>query len=168
MATRIVLRNRVAMIGRGPDQHARMSESARAAGALPMNRARDTVINTQAIPPDSPESPFRDGHAWRCPDDQLTYRVVQSIDISAGWGTAAFWMTRYGVTFLFVREWVERGWLDAAIEQGTPTKRYRCRDERRIYEALWVLHDTKNSLKPGVKSSMRAALSRLKPLFEAP
>jgi hypothetical protein len=168
MSTRIISQNRTIFA------NARVrSYSTIASAAVPTDKrkSKDAGINvnknTQTIPVWSPESPFRDGYAWRCPDDQVNYRIVKKINIQEGWGTAAFWMERYGVTtFNYVREWVERGWLDAALQEGSPTKRYRCRDERKIYEAMCILHAKKNSIGPGEKTIMRFALAKLKPLFD--
>lgn len=162
MTTRIIVANRV-VGGSGLNGRARSASQVHA-------RLPGDIVDTAPIPPDSPESPFRAGFAYHDPDDDLVYRIVMHLDIQGqGWGTAAFWMARYGVTtFSFIREWVARGWLDAAMEQHAPTKRFRCRDERQIYNALKKLHDTKNSIGPGEKSKIRHALLKLKPLFEAP
>ncbi len=68
----------------------------------------------------------------------ITFRVVRRLDLREGWGTAGFWMERYKVPWEAVAEWVRRGWLDAAVEMGSPTRRYRLRDEQRVLAWLGV------------------------------
>lgn len=172
MTTKLIFRNRV-VLSTGP-RNAR-PQSVLAYEQLPIQRSKKSfleraemnLIDTSPIPETSPESPFRAGIPYRDPSTGLTYRIVRALDMSEGWGTADFWMQRYGVVdFRFVQEWVERGWLDAAMVRGSPTKRYRCRDERKIYAKMWDLWKTKNSLGPGEKERIRKALIKLKPLFE--
>lgn len=106
---------------------------------MPVGRTKTgEVVSPAPIPADSPDSPFRAGVPYTDPEDKITYRVVAKLDLREGWGTAAFWMARYHVTWDVLVEWVERGWLDAAMEQGSPTKRFRCRDEGRLLAYLDV------------------------------
>lgn len=76
--------------------------------------------------------PFEDGELG------ITFRVVRKLDLREGWGTAGFWMARYRAPWEAVAEWVRRGWLDAAVEAGSPTRRYRLRDEAKVLAWLGV------------------------------
>lgn len=136
-------------------------------------------IDTAPIADGSADSPFRAGFAYRDPDDDIIYRMVITLDVQGeGWGTVNFWIDRYGLdasekdlrvepgyAMKFIREWCARGWMDAAMEERVPVKRYRVRDERKIYKQLWDLYNQKNSLGPGTKTKIRHALKKLAPLF---
>lgn len=98
----------------------------------PADTNPDGSIGAYVIPPDAPQSPFRAGVPYFDADDNIHYRVVRALDPKEGWATAGFWMARWGCTFKELCYFVERGWLDAALEEKSPTKRYRCRDERPI------------------------------------
>jgi hypothetical protein len=89
-------------------------------------------VSPYAIPADSPRSPLRVGVPYHDATDGLTYRVVRYLDPKEGWGTLDYWLHRYGVRYPTILEWVRQGFLDAAMEEGSPTKRYRCRDEARV------------------------------------
>lgn len=112
----------------------RWGENRPVAPAVPRNRAGE-AISLDPIPPTSPDSPFREGTAYHCPDDDLTYRVLSHINVSEGWGTSSFWCKRWRCTFKQLLDIGRRGWLDAAID-GALTKRYRCRDEHRCLDWL--------------------------------
>lgn len=95
-------------------------------------------VDLTPIPPDSPERPFREGQAYQCPDDGVVYRVVSRgrLTGAGGWGAVDFWLDRYACSFADLRDLAERGLLDAAMEAGSPTKKFRCRDERRVADFL--------------------------------
>lgn len=127
MATRVVYQGRV--LFRSPDW--------RPFKPMPSERGPDgEPVDTRPVAGDG--RPREVGVAYTCPDDGLTYRIVQRLDLSEGWGTAAFWQARYQVPWPTIAGWVERGWFDAAMEAGSPTKRFRCRDERRILAELEI------------------------------
>lgn len=181
MATRMIVNGRIFMLDRKsamapkyPTEHDRAlaqmpTRVTRARTAEGKTERREEILDTTAIPPHV-ERPRLMQH----PDDGLTYRVVRKLRIQEeGWATAHFWMERYGLTnfagdkgYQFIREWVHRGWLEAAMEEGSPTKRFRCLDEHLIYEQMWNMWRAKHSLGPGEKERIRKALLRLKPLFE--
>lgn len=117
-----------------------------------------TPVSSQPIAPDSPASPFRQGVPYRDKDDGLVYRIVDKINVAEGWGTAAFWIARYSCTWKELIIFVEKGWLDAAIEAGSPTKRYRCRDEQKILG--WMSERRANSKLPSKKPSRKARPGR--------
>jgi hypothetical protein len=94
------------------------------------------ILDLSPIPPDSPDSPMRAGVAYRDPDTGMVLRIVERLRIEEGWGTSRFWCDRYCVPFSALLEWVELGLMDAAMERGSPTKRFRCRDETRILD--WI------------------------------
>lgn len=83
------------------------------------------------IPVESVESTFRHGVPYPA-SDGVTYNVVQYLDPRQGWGTAEHWLKRYPVSHATLLKWVHLGILDAAMESGSPTKRYRVRDEARV------------------------------------
>lgn len=144
------------VISRGRQIYA--SRDYRPPRSTPLDLNKDgEPINTHAIPAHSPESPFRAGVPYIDPEDEfkLVYRIVQKLDLAEGWGTADFWMRRYHVEFKTLAEWVARGWMDAAIEQGSPTKRYRCRDESKLLTYLDVNPDRNLSRKPSKKPSKK-------------
>lgn len=177
MTTKAVINGRVAYSnGRIPK-----SDSVAAGEAFPFRveqvspiKTKKVAVDTNPIPGDHPHSPFREGTAMR-DEDGVIYRVVRELKPEDGWGTAEFWTKRWGISspndpqaaWKFMRDWIARGWLDAAMQAGSPTKRYRCRDERRIYRRLWELHnESHNGISKGDKTRLRYALLRLKPLFE--
>jgi hypothetical protein len=129
----------------------------------PMPRSLDrggNPIDQAPIPMDSAGSPQRQGIPYRDPEDGLVYRIIDRLNIQEGWGTAGFWMKRYTVAWDVIVLWVERGWLEAAMERGSPTKRYRCRDERKLLEYLGVHPDLVHSTKKPKKSSKKPSPSR--------
>lgn len=99
-------------------------------------KRRPEYFDASPVPPESPESPFREGVAWTDPQDGITYRVVAPgrLKPEEGWGAAEFWMARYGCLYEDLRRLVERGLLDAALEGKTVTKRFRCRDEDEVHK----------------------------------
>ncbi len=96
------------------------------------------VLDTSPIPPSSPDSPFRVGEPYADPHDQIVYRVVGPgrCPPSEGWGTMHFWTARWDCYFSDLVKLVQMGWLDAAMEQGSATKRFRCREEQRCVDWL--------------------------------
>lgn len=105
--------------------------------ALAANTRRDELpCDGTPIPPDSPDSPFRAGEPYWDDAEDVVYRVVSQINVAEGWGTAAFWMKRWGCYYVDLLAFVRKGWLDAAIEEGSAVKRYRCRDEVRCRAEL--------------------------------
>lgn len=95
-------------------------------------------IEDDRISPHDPRSPFRAGYPFWDRGDDVTYRVVGGgcLSLADGWGTAEFWMKRWKVDLRDVLDLARRGILDAAFEESTPTKRYRCRDERAALDEL--------------------------------
>lgn len=87
---------------------------------------------------DPASKPFRAGSPYYDADDGIEYRAVgpAAIDLQQGWRTAGFWLDRWNTDWTALRRMVDFGWLDAAIEVGGATKRFRCRDERRVLEWL--------------------------------
>lgn len=101
--------------------------------ALAANERRDGLpCDGTPIPPDSPDSPYRAGEPYFDDAEDVVYRIVSHINVAEGWGTAAFWMKRWSCYYTDLLILVRRGWLDAAIEEGSAVKRYRCRDESRV------------------------------------
>jgi len=99
---------------------------------------RPHEVPHETIDPESYHAPFRDGEGWTDPDDDITYRIVRKglLDPAQGWGTIDFWLERYNCQVNALHAMCERGMLDAAIEEGSVVKRFRCRDETRVLEFL--------------------------------
>jgi hypothetical protein len=118
--------------------HVRAGESA----ALAANTRRDNLpCDGTPIPADSPDSPFRAGEPYHDEAEDVVYRIVSRINVAEGWGTASFWMQRWHCYYVDLLGFVRKGWLDAAIEEGSAVKRFRCRDELRVRAELDpVLH----------------------------
>ena len=91
--------------------------------------------------------PYRSGTAYYDQAEGLEYRAVRigALDPRQGWRTADFWLARWQTDWPTLVTLVQRGWLDAAIEEQSATKRFRCRDEARVIAALAV--DTKLRVK---------------------
>ncbi len=95
---------------------------------------------SQHVPAHHPQSPFRLGSAFEDPEDGITYRVVSPgiLDPAQGWAPLAFWVKRWGVVASSVHLLAAIGLVDAAVELGSPTRRFRVRDESK---ARRYLHD---------------------------
>jgi len=113
--------------------HVRAGESK--AGAANLRRDGQPCDGTP-IPADSPDSPFRAGEPYEDEAEDVVYRVVSRLNIAEGWGTAAFWVRRWSCSYVDLLSYVRMGWVDAAIEEGSSVKRFRCRDELRVRAAL--------------------------------
>jgi len=111
------------------------SEFTRAGDARPLatnERNDNNPSDGTPIEPDSPDSPFRVGTPYHDVHEDVWYRVVARLNIAEGWGTAGFWIARWGCFYGDVLKLVRMGWLDAALEHGSAVKRFRCRDEIRV------------------------------------
>lgn len=106
-------------------------------GVRSFNKAGEPIDDTPIVM-DDVSMRNNKGVPYRDPDDGIVYRIVHRLDLREGWGTSAFWLARFHVTWDVLVEWIERGWFDAAMEQGSPTKRFRCRDERKVLEYLEI------------------------------
>lgn len=126
--------------------------------SVPRNRVGDVALSAAAIGPEDAMSPFRAGVPWFDELDDVTYRVVVRLNPLDGWASSEFWQRRWGMPHRSVCEMSSAGWLDAAMEEGTAAKRYRCRDEHGLkLSPAW-----KRASKQG--SLMRAAAKqRFKP-----
>lgn len=111
-------------------------------------RRRDgSIIDDERVDPLSADSPFRAGSPFYDQADELEYRAVRqgALNPVEGWRTADFWIARWKTDWPTMRTLVQRGWLDAAIEEQSAVKRFRCRDEHRVIAALAT--DTKLRVK---------------------
>lgn len=93
-------------------------------------------IDTSPIPPDHPDSPLRIGIPWTDPDTGVTYQVAKYLDPLQGWAPAEWWMKRHAVTHQTIVRWALMGYLHSGMEPGSPTKRYRCPNEDRLFDYL--------------------------------
>ncbi len=132
MPARIVIKGR--SVWGSPELRQRERARARQHQSLPLGRKgtphEGQVLSPAGVPADSPASPYRAGIAFECPEDRVTYRIVLRLDPREGWATSDFWQERWRCRHVDVLRLVERGLLDAAMEQGSQVRRYRCRDER--------------------------------------
>lgn len=107
-----------------------------ATDSLPRNKAGE-IIDVR-VDPGSPDSPFRAGAPFYDKADEITYRVVRVGGTAPldGWRSADFWIKRWELDWPRLRILVEKGWLDAAMEEGSAVRRFRCRDEHRVL--AWI------------------------------
>lgn len=68
-------------------------------------------------------------------EEGIAYRIVVRLDATDGWAPTSFWQSRWDVDHKAICSFVERGWLDAAIEVSSQVRRYRCRDEGLVFES---------------------------------
>ena len=128
MASRVILRGQTVWVSR--DYRKPLDRTPR--------RADGTIIDDERVLPGSPDSPFRAGVPYYDADDEVEYRAVRAraLDPREGWRTAEFWIDRWKTDWRGLKTLVEKGWLDAAIEEGSATKRFRCRDQARVLSWL--------------------------------
>ena len=87
---------------------------------------RDKVM---AVVPEPAERVREVGKPFYDEDDDLNYRVVEWLDPRAGWLLGEQVMKRYNIGFGTVLKLARMGIIDPAMERGSPTKRYRVRDD---------------------------------------
>lgn len=145
MATKLIINGRVRMRSFQPGETLRtqnpipalddgqLERQAEALGLPPPKRAPALV----------PALPKEDNVPWYDPHDRVTYRVVDAMPASEGWGTLGFWMRRWGLPAEQVLRLARNRHLDAATEKNSAVKRYRCPDESRT---LRVIHELKRTL----------------------
>lgn len=129
MPARIVIRNSI---------YASSTNWPRKHDSTPRNRAGE-IIEDPLIRPDSPDKPFRAGEPYYDKADDLIYRIVRvgALGPLEGWRSASFWMERWELLmWADLKVLIEKGWLDAAIEEGSAARKFRCRDEQRVL--AWI------------------------------
>jgi len=154
MPSRIVIRNKT-WLDRGYSQAVEPIRQAERAAPFKTVRSRgddgrlhvekQLVDVASAIPPDSAESPFRAGVAVRDEVEGIVYRVVAFgvLNPQDRWFSTRFWQDRWGISHKGVCALVERGWLDAAMEEGSEVRKYRCRDEGKVKKFVGKLQARK-------------------------
>ena len=100
-------------------------------GGRDRNGAR---IDPVPIADSNRRAPWRAGVPIFDRQDQLEYRCVGRgvLNPLEGWATAGFWQKRWGISRAALLELARRGWIDAAAEEGSAIRRFRCRDERMV------------------------------------
>ncbi len=122
MSTRLIVRGRTAWASRDYWQEERQ----RLVDARVHRAEKRLAEDLEEHPPEPAQrSPQLPGIPWTCPVDGVTYRKVHKLTAAEGWVTAAIVMGWYGVSHEQVIKWVRRGIIDAAVEEYSPTKRYR-------------------------------------------
>lgn len=134
MTSRIIHRNRIIWQNiEGWEELARARRrKCRRTSPLCKDREGNPVDCASGIPTTSARSPYRAGVPVTDPDEGITYRLIWHIDPLQGWAPTEFWQKRWGFDHRSIVILVEYGYLDAAIEEGSAVKRYRCRDENRL------------------------------------
>lgn len=133
MASRIVIGGKTWWQNPAFYQHTRERRLAKA--SLPRDR-EGNVVNTDPIPLTSPVSPYREGEPYLDEDDRVIYRRVRKLDPRDGWATTEFWQERWHVySHRAICQLVELGLLDAAVQENSQVKFYRCRDEARVLKS---------------------------------
>ncbi len=127
MSSRMVANGRVIHMSR--DLYVRRKPHS---AALPRGPAGEPVPSAFPIAPNSPRSIFRAGVALKDREEGCTYRCVKHLDPLEGWAPTEFWQKRWKVDHKAVIAYVESGLLDAAVEEGSQVRRFRCRDEWRL------------------------------------
>ena len=147
MPSRVILRGHTAWVSR--DYRAPVDRTPR--------RRDGSVIDDARVQPDSPDSPYRAGVAYYDADDEVEYRAVRAraLDPREGWRTADFWLDRWKADWKALKTLIEKGWLDAAIEEGSATKRFRCRDEARVIEWLKAAKEKPRDHRRGLRRNDR-------------
>ena len=93
-------------------------------------------IDTSPIPPAHPDAPLRIGFPHEDKAEGVTYQVAKYLDPLQGWAPAQWWMKRHAVTYKTILKWCQLGYLQPALEVGSPTKRYRCPNEDKLFDYL--------------------------------
>lgn len=131
MSSRIIAHGRVASASRDTPWHRPT--------LYPTNRRGEPIVIAEVDPggPDAPWHPH--GGTLYDADLGLEFRVVGPgvLDPAQGWASADFWCRRWKADFeKHVVPLTRKGWIDAAAERGSPTRKFRCRDESRCLE--WI------------------------------
>lgn len=114
-----------------------------------VRRAKDgtiEVIDSRPFGVEKKEQDYRAGQVFEDRSIDLVYRVVPCCQPTDGWAVLDFWIDRYEVKFAQICDWVRRGRMEAALEQGSPTRYYRVRDENVILAELQELHPSRRYL----------------------
>lgn len=130
MASRAFVAGRVVLQSR--DMRVRVVDPRK---GVPRTKRGDIADSAAAIGVNDAGSPFALGIPFTDEDDGITYRVVTRLDPMDGWASEEFWQRRWGVPHASICVFVETGHLDAAMEENTMARRYRCRDERALKES---------------------------------
>ena len=83
----------------------------------------------------------RADYRWADPKTLVVYKMVEHLDPMQGWCLISQLMKHYGVQQRTVLEWCQVGLIDAAIEHGTPTKRYKPLDNGRLHQLAAEVHE---------------------------
>lgn len=128
MPTRMKINGRVVTANRSYVERPKLTPASK---ALPRDR-EGRPVDLAPIPAQSAQSPYRAGVAVRDSEEGATYRMVKHLDPREGWATTMFWQERWNIAHADVLRLVEVGLLDAAIEEGSQVRRFRCRDEHAV------------------------------------
>lgn len=94
-------------------------------------RATINLEKAMVEPDEAEPTELRGGDVWYDQDEQVHYRVIGSTPAVEGWATSPFWLKRYEIALSTLLRMVQRGLIDAAMERGSPTKRYRVRSDEK-------------------------------------
>lgn len=117
-------------------------------------------VGALAVAPDDPRSPFRAGVNVTDEDEGINYRVVRHLDPKDGWATSEFWQKRWGIRHTQLIKLVAAYLVDAACEEGSRVRRYRCRDEARLLKSEVMVSISRQNAVPSRKPLPGASKSR--------
>lgn len=91
------------------------------------------------------EQPFRTKQIdhFKDMEEGLTYAVYARLDPRAGWCLASQLMEELEVPYPVVVGWAISGFLEAAIERGSPTRRFLVRDMGQLRRLAKSWHEEK-------------------------
>lgn len=117
-------------------------------GSLPVHPHPFSPVSSPHAPPKKAGVPIQD-------EDGIWYRVCDRLDPKEGWCLAEQLMVHYAVPFSVLRDWALKGFVEPAVELGSPTKRFRVRDDNHL-RTLARAWKKANGLGPAPKVSKAA------------
>lgn len=104
----------------------------------PAQSARVEKMDENKILPIAPHAqPVREiGRPYFDDEDDLFYRVVEYLDPRDSWMLAEQIMKRYAVGYGTVLKLARMGAIEPAMEFGSPTKRYRVKDDAALRKVV--------------------------------
>ncbi len=110
----------------------RVTASSRMVGLVPISHLA-RPINPHIPTTEEERQRARTASAYIDPKSGIAYELKDRLD-PREWVTADVLMGWYSASFEMVVAWVSHGRLAAAMERGSPTKRYRVRDPKYLLD----------------------------------
>jgi hypothetical protein len=121
----------------------------------PTQRGGEPLNVTTPIAPQEVDKTLRAGIPYTCPTEKVTYRVIKNCDPRERWASSEFWQNHLKVGHRGLLRLLKLGWFDAAIEEGSQARRYRCRDERKMKES-WDWRKLRDDQRKAAARKMKA------------